>query len=181
MNPLKSEVKIFATRELGADVEDKYEAAQKTCSEFVGAEEALKHCAKTLTSLHTHIDKDIEEGKVDDYLDGPLKVAEYAKLYVTRCIGLVENLVTRAEFSKFRSQGRADGLKAAVDILKKAHDQEEAKLRGYLAAVEAAQAAEESGEEVEAPGRPAAPKREPSGKPVDGLKSRRRKTKKVEE
>ena len=173
MNPAKSEIKILTTREIGADVEDKYEAAEKQVSEFKGAEEGLKQSARALASLHAHIDKDLDEGVVDKVLNEPLKVAEYAKKYVTRCMGLIENMGTRAEFNKYRAQGKAEGLKTAVDTLKKVHDAEAQKLQRYVEALEAAKAAEENGEEVELPGRPVQAKREPSGRPVDGLAERR--------
>lgn len=173
MNPLKSEVKIGTTLEIGANVEDMCEGAEATVHEYKGAEDALKQSTKAVQSLHTHVDKDLEDGKIDEVLNEPLLVAEYVKRYVTRAIGILDNLATRAEYQKFKAQGKAEGLRAAVESIKKVHDAEEAKLRGYLAAVELEQA-KESGEAVEeeGTGRPSAA-REASGRPIDKLADRR--------
>ena len=169
MNPAKAEVKILTTREIGNNVEDMCEAAEKAVHEYKGAEDGIKQSAKALTTLHAHIDKDIEEGKLDEVVGEPLKVAEYAKKYVTRCMGLLDNLATRAEYQKYKAQGKAEGLRSAVDSIKKVHDAEEIKLKNYVLAVEQAIEDGQSPEEV---GRPS-PQREPNGRPVDSLAARR--------
>lgn len=125
---LKAEVKAGTAHEIGVQVEDLLEAAQRDCERSVGAITALNEVAKYIGSLHGVVDKEIEAGTCD------LPTGQKAKLYVTRAMAAAETLAKKYSNLQQVSDGRAQGLKAAISTIKKAHDEAKAQA---LAPVEA--------------------------------------------
>lgn len=146
MSEIKAEIKIATVGQIGSKIDDAVEAATKELHSYEGAEQALKQAIKSLEGLNAHVDKDLDEGKLEDM--GPLQVAESIKRYIARCMGLVQNLATTAEVTCWKARGKVEALNTQVKILKGMYDAETAKLEGLRKAKDSGSIVDESGEKL---------------------------------
>jgi len=135
MNPDKSKIKIGTAQEIGEQLDDQLEGAERQIHLQDGAAMGLRRAAEKLKELGAHVQKDLKEGHLGEFGDLGLKVADYAIRYISRSASLVENLALTAEVEKVKAIGRVDGLKAAVQSTKKVMDGEKVKLLAYEQAV----------------------------------------------
>jgi FtsZ-binding cell division protein ZapB len=138
MSIQKSELQAAMATNIGASIEDRKEAVQKEIQQYDGASQALSQAMKSLEGLFQHVDKDVEEGKYEGK-DGPLEVASVAKDYIKKAIGLLDNLATSSKIQGVRARGKAEGVQAAMDVVKKIRDRAEAKVKGALETMESGQ------------------------------------------
>lgn len=111
----------------GAKLDDVLESAERGFYSAEGSKKSLIQVAGAIQNLAKEVDKDLEEGLIDG-LDGSLKVAEYVKRWISRAAGCCEGAANQAEAAKLISQGRVEGLKKAVALVKADYDSTEAKL-----------------------------------------------------
>lgn len=164
MNPAKSNMKALLAEEFGRHVEKMGEKVHDQIHAHKGGKEAFVLGAQRVGKLAAHIDKDIEEGVIDEFIGEPLKVAAYAKRYLKRAVGALDNLATAAEIAVYKAEGREIGLKDANDYINGQWKEEMAKLDALKKAIE-------SGEDVRVDGGPAP--RGLDGHPGPSLKTQR--------
>jgi len=152
MNSIKSQVKILTAEALGRDIEKMIEGAHKKVFLQQGAKEGLELGSSKVSELLSHIDKDLEKGIIGEIESEPLKIAEYVKRYIQRCVGILDNLATQAEVARLICAGQEKGLTESNDFINKFWKEERAKLESLLRTLE--EAAEKGGS-VEEIGRPA--------------------------
>lgn len=131
MNLQKSELKKAILNDLGNRFEDEKESLEKQVEQLAGAKSALLKMAKDIQLLHVHADKDLEDGKISD-----LETLKLVKLYVTRAIDACQNQARQCEVNEIRTRGRFEQADKQVRHLAKLIEDEDAKLRQLLAAIE---------------------------------------------
>lgn len=114
--------KISAIFSVGSKIEDLSESFEKESISLEAYKNAYTVVVKTLDSYKTNVSNDAQAGKVN------LKDAEYAKIYISKCIEVVLQLYNDNETKRNRSSGAADSLKQAVSIIKRYYDEEKNKL-----------------------------------------------------
>ena len=145
MSIQKSELQAAMANNIGASIEDRLESIQNEIQQYDGAHQALGQAMKSLNSLFQHVDKDVEDGKYEGK-DGPLEIAAVAKDYIKKAIGMVDNLATSSKIQGIRARGKAEGVQAAMDVVKKVKDHAEAKVQAAMKAIESGQAEVETTE-----------------------------------
>jgi hypothetical protein len=125
---LKAEVKVGTAHEIGVRMDDLLDVAKRDMERAIGAQNALLDGSKIVLSLHGVVDKEIDAGTLD------LEMAKKVKLYVTRAVTALESLAQRAANIQQVTNGRVQGLQAAVGSIKTFHDQEKAALDALVAA-----------------------------------------------
>jgi hypothetical protein len=135
MNPLKAEVKILTAESIGRKMEEMQEESLKQQRLQQGAKEALEFAAKRTSELAAHVDKDLQEGKLDDIIGEPLKVADYAKQYIRRCVGALDNLATQAEVARLGAIGRHKAFGDAAKYVSGVWKEEKEKLESFAEAL----------------------------------------------
>ena len=141
MNPLKSEVKILVAENIGREMEGFAEGAQKQVHMQQGAKEGLEHAAQKVAELLEHIDKDFDNGGLEGFKN-PLKVMEYAKRYIKRSIGVIDNLARVAEISKIKYGGKEKGFSEAAAHINKLWKEEKTKLENFAKMLEQSESGE---------------------------------------
>lgn len=162
MNPLKAEVKILTLESVGREMEEMAEGADRQATLQRGAIDALKHAAKKLGSLIEHVDKEMDDGVIEALKGDPIAIAKYAKQYVRRCIGAIDNLATTAEVVGHMQEGRKRGLDEAAKKVNDEWKAEKEKLEVFAKAVQEGTLDDGSGDV-----------RLPKGHPGPSLKSQR--------
>lgn len=129
MSIQKSELKLLIVNDLGATIEDKLEAAKRTVHQLEGGAIALGQAAKLVPlQLCPKVDMLLEEGVIKDGM-GVREVVSLVKKYVTKCGDYLAHLCECEKNKVVAQSGEVTGIQAAMTILKKAHDDEMAKLR----------------------------------------------------
>lgn len=162
MSILKSQIKIGTVSELGAQLDDLLEKAEKEPLKCEGYSLCLKEFETGLTSIFSRVDTERDEGQFDAF-GNPLEVAGLVKKFLTRVHASIEGLKAHNEKVRLVQEGRVLGLRQAVEIAKKMHDSEQLKMAALAKAVEEGVITVEED-----------PKKRPVGKhPGPSLKSRR--------
>lgn len=141
-------VKLGTAHEIGVQLDNQLEAAERDVFALGGAVEGLANASKQIEQLQTLVMAEADAGRLSDL--NPLQVAAKIKEYVLKSQMICQQLGTNMGVQRFVAQGRIQGLKGAVDSVKKFHGSTENQLK---ASVTAAQEAEKS--PVRTPGRPA--------------------------
>ena len=145
----KSEIKILTANNIGADLEDMQEAAQRAEYTHEGARKALAEAGVKVAQLAGHIERDLEEGKIDvAELKEPLGIERLLKRYLGKAIGVLDNLHEGAKIAHATSAGMASAYKKSMGVSKKVKDDEIAKVKGLLETLELAKQVGD-GEEVD--------------------------------
>ena len=116
----KTAIKIATLKEVGAMIEDGYEASKIEKAKVEGLVPVLDGVGKLIEDLCRQVDKDLDEGKVPT--SEPLIIAKYVKEYVLKAKKLTEDASLRAVHARFDHQGRVTALEVAVKQIKKLHD-----------------------------------------------------------
>lgn len=127
MSIQKSEIKIGTANQIGSKLDDMLEQSQAEMRRCEGAKSSLKQVASMIQDLTNHVNKDVEEGKLD-FGEDTLKVAETVNKWILRCAAVAENLSIKAEVAFLVQQGKADGLQASVVVAAQVRDQEQQKI-----------------------------------------------------
>jgi len=159
----------IAANELGNHFDDRLGTLDSRFQNFAGQQEALKAVIKVVHELSSHIDKDLEEGVVEKLEPGPLAISGYAKRYLTRVVGLVDNLATGVQAEILRTQGRQQALQEVVGVTKKFFDMQQSKVTGLEEAIKRGDVVVEDGQPVATSN----VRRLPGVRPVNNLAERR--------
>jgi len=124
VNVEKAELKILVATDIGASIEDSFEAAKKEMCRQEGAVGAFVQAAKACEQLCEHVDKDVEEGKIES-----LEVAVVVKRWITRTADIQRNLQRRAENLGMAAAGKVSALEQTVALVSKYRQIEEVKLQ----------------------------------------------------
>lgn len=122
MNVEKAELKIAVATDLGAAVEDIFEAARKDMYRQEGAVTSFGQAAKACELMAEHVNKDVDDGVYG------LEVAEKIKLYLTRAANAQRNLGRNAENLGMAASGKVAALEGAVALISKYRDVERMKI-----------------------------------------------------
>lgn len=163
MNPAKAQIKTIVAEEFGRHIEKMGEKAGEKVLAHKGGKEAFELGAKRVGELAEHIDKDIEEGVINEFVGEPLKVAAYAKRYLKRAMGALDNLATAAQIAIYKTEGQQIGLNDANTYINKQWQEEKAKLEALQKGIEDGSIRPDDGP----------PPRGPDGHPGPSLKSQR--------
>lgn len=144
----KGEVKVGAANELGCRFDDMLEALLKEGHQWEGAIAALRRAEAAVVALSAHVDKEVDEDKLD------LEQAKLVKLWLGRAAQATHNLFLNAQNQVLVAQGKVNGLTAVVAATKKYSDEQAMQVRVAMAQVESRQ-------------------REPEGRPGPTIKEQR--------
>lgn len=147
MNPVKTEIKLAVTGEMGEQFDAMHEHAVKELHQTVGAKDALFLTVKKIQALSERVKEDRDAGKLPG--EEPLKIVEYVNKYITRAALIVENLALRAQSMELINQGKVEMLGSVIKATQAKHDREAAILKGYQEAVAAGMV--EDGEGIPTP------------------------------
>ena len=135
MNPAKTHIKTIMAEEFGRHIEEMGDKALTRVHSHKGGKDAFVMAAQRVGQLGEHIDKDLAEGVIDEYVGEPLKVAAYAKRYLKRAVGALDNLATAAEIAVHVAEGRAKGLNDATEYVQGVFKAELEKLEAFKKAL----------------------------------------------
>ncbi len=133
MNIEKAQIKTLIANDLGASVEDRLEGSVKTAHELAGAAAALKQAAKKVTTdLAARADND------DSFRDGmeAAEVRGLVKKYLGRVGEYLSHLSDVEQQKAITQGGRSDGLREAMEIIKKVRDEEQKKILNLMKMVD---------------------------------------------
>lgn len=122
MSVAKAELKIAITNDIGATIEDSFEAAKKELYRHEGAVNAYAQAAKSCEALAEHVKKDIDEGVYD------LQTGEHVNRYVARAAALQRNLHRQAENLCVAAAGKIAGFESVMEMLRKYRNAEQLRL-----------------------------------------------------
>lgn len=123
----KAEIKIGTVNQIGSKLDDMLEQSEAEMRRCEGAKGSLRQAAKAISDLTAHVNKDVDEGRLD-FGEETLKVAAEINRWIQRCSAVAENLAVKAEVAFLINQGKADGLRASVQVASQIKQQEEQKI-----------------------------------------------------
>jgi len=185
MNIDKAELQKMLLNNMGADVEDRKDAAQKELNQYEGGISALRTAKTNIEQLHEHLKLDVREGRISGLID-PVDVEKEVHKWINRAADIVENLALGSETRKLQTMGRVMALDDMVLIHSKKIEEIDRKLANYKKYLESAsensEVSENSGiprkrPDGVHPGNPIAERKKKSTK----RKSSRKKTEKTTE
>lgn len=118
----KTELIIAVMTNVGADVEDRYEAAKALVQQAAGAKAGTKKLILNMATLSKAAQDDIDAGNLDE------DAAKIVQRHLHRVVVSIKDTHTFWEQQGIRAGGFRDGLKEAVQIVKKMREVEEKKL-----------------------------------------------------
>jgi hypothetical protein len=125
----KAEIKIFTANEIGADLEDMMEQAQKAEHMHEGAKIALADAYKKVNALADYLHKTIEDGELNlAEIDTPEKIEGLVRRYIGRCAGVIENLGLMAQNAQLGAAGMVAAYKNAMKAPMKVMEAERKKI-----------------------------------------------------
>lgn len=139
MNPIKVEVKQAVLHSIGCDADDWLEGAKKEVTGFGASKHTLVQAAKNIQQIASVVDRDLDSGEIGK-LDGPLDIAKYAKLQITRAVDSLANASRAAENRQKAAIGEIAAYEKVVKHVQKLHAAEGEKLRKFEEAVAAGEA-----------------------------------------
>jgi hypothetical protein len=142
----KSEFKKAVLSDVGADVEDMLESLQAQTAEHRGAKKALRETGLKFAAIAKAIDDELENGKLGEFVGEPLKVAEYAKRQVQRCVEALLSASAHEGNLELSSLGAITAAKAVMTRVTKKIELETAKAEALAKAEEAVAAQRVAGE-----------------------------------
>ena len=119
MSVEKGEMRTAVIDELGGRVDDMLEQSQLAAARADGAAHALEQAAEIVRTLHSHIDRELNEGKITE-----LDQAQLAKQWITRAVHALNALAQQASTVKTIQKGHAQGIASVVSLLKRTRDTE---------------------------------------------------------
>ena len=108
---------------------EKVEALQESYSAEIGTFEAMKAglalAAKALIDYKQKMLQEMTEAKL------PIKEVELGKVYVNRCVYIVQRIFNDTEARRLQAVGAADAMKRVVESAKRVYDEENDKLKRF--------------------------------------------------
>jgi len=129
LSQVVSEVKVYTANEIGANIEDMLNNAEKAEKMHEGAKLVLGDAIKKIGALVDLLKQDIDEGrmKIDDFSSITAVQAIIVK-YVARAQNILENMQLSEQSSQTAAAGMSVAYKRSMDTVKRMKDAEEAKL-----------------------------------------------------
>jgi hypothetical protein len=109
----------------GQKIENLGEAYEKEAASLDAMKTAFGMAAKLLEDYLTQMFKELNDAKIT------IKEAEYGKTYVNRCIELMRKMYNDTEAKRLQACGAAEAMKQAVSNIKRAYDEEHAKMLSH--------------------------------------------------
>lgn len=147
----KAEIKIGLAKDLGRKYAEMAKALDVTLHKIDGEQEGYKKATLSLKSIYQRVDDDLDAGRFEGL--GPLEIAKVVKTAITQVGGCLDNLTEEARASKFKTQGRLDGLVKAIEVVQKVADSEQGKISALVAALEEADLSSSEGSTAQGPSR----------------------------
>lgn len=161
--------KLDVSNDVGEGLDKLLEQAEAEVQQRLGQAVALKDGADKVRLLHTHIDKDFEEGKLKGVTD--LEGLATVKLYVTRAAEVLMNLGERAKAEHLVASGKAAQARQTVEFVQRHATAARVSLeQAYAAAAEEERLRQPDAEREPRGGRPSVVERRQA--PVQAKKKR---------
>ena len=122
----KIETKKAIYHSLGCDADDWLEGAQKEAAGYEGAKKALVTSCKNVQAIAVEVTQDMDNGKLTGL--GPLEVAAYAKLQVTRAVDSLAVQAQHLHNCQLSAVGEIAAYKKLVQHYTKLSEQEGSKI-----------------------------------------------------
>lgn len=119
---MKAALRATAISELGNRFDDALEGSVQQASMARGGVGALMEGVRIMGLLHQHLDKDIEEDKLD------LEQAKVVKSWLNKASTALENLSKQYENKILLAEGQVRAWKETINITKKAYELELSKM-----------------------------------------------------
>ena len=147
MNPMKAQVKMLTVQDLGSEMDDMLEGAERSLLTATGGMEWLSKASDGLKAVSKSVDRDLDSGAIKGDWTA-MEAATYVKGVLSRAHQSLADLALSAQTTKLSASGQVSGIKKCVDLAKKTYDVEKLKLEAAVARLEEARAkAVESGED----------------------------------
>lgn len=168
--------KLEVTNEIGELLDKQLQLAEGQAQQYVGGSSALRLGAVKVGELGTHIDKDLEEGKLS--FESELAAASYMKSYLRKASEVLLNLSEKSKNEELIAHGKVAALRESMEIVKKHCVSAKARVEQLLAAAqeaakEAAQETAEGGSYVEIDRRNRRPGQHPGPSSLDERRAER--------
>ena len=122
----KTRLRRDIIHDFGAQFEDMLEQARKEIARNEGAKIALKTAKAKVEELCAHVERDLEEGVLENLISGDdagvLPLASYIKRKVMQAGGVIENLNGIVAVNAMRAEGELTAYKAVFAAVKKSYD-----------------------------------------------------------
>jgi hypothetical protein len=112
----KTELTAHIANEIGADIEDLLEQADKAMQASEGVSVGLARASKGVNGILGHVDKALDEGELD------LEQSTLVKRWLSRCSGSIEGLKAQAEVERLQARGYRAGVARAMETARKRRD-----------------------------------------------------------
>ena len=122
MSEPSSDGNLAVLHAIGVRLDDQLEAAEAELLRCEGAVGGIAQTREKMEGLLGHVDKDVDEGKLD------LEQAALAKKHVTRCLNLAEHMRTMADAQLLRARGAVAQADRAVKLIKSEYEAAKARL-----------------------------------------------------
>jgi hypothetical protein len=128
----KATIRSEAIFELGERFEDRLDAKTASLNAAKGSVVAFSEASKAIEAILSHVDKDIDEGKID------LEQAKIVKQWISRCHFATVGLGRNAENKVYLAEGQLSAVRELLDTTKKFYEIENAKILRVQEAAEMA-------------------------------------------
>lgn len=107
--------KLEVTNELGEQLDKTLQRAESQAQQLHGGAAALKAGAEKVGALGVHVDRDLEEGKLD--FDNALQAAEYIKKKIIQARECLLNLSEKSKSDELVAHGKVAGLREFMNTM----------------------------------------------------------------
>lgn len=123
----KSKLRMAATSEVGARIENLLDAARIEANRMEGAEAVLGQLSRVIEGHASGIDKALEANQFENL--SPVQVSAVAKTLLRKILENVSQFQTQAGRKVHEARGKVLGFEQAIEAAKVVYVQDEAKLR----------------------------------------------------
>lgn len=123
----KSDIKLGVMEEIAKKLDSLNKHADKTVSAYEAGAKALDQAAPKIAALASFVEKDLDDGKLEEMAKEPLLIAQYAKDWIGRAIGTVKLMADQARDNAKTSRGKVSAFETALDYMESLYVAENAK------------------------------------------------------
>lgn len=109
--------KLEVTNEIGEALDKQLQLAESQVQQYVGGNSALRMGAVKVGELGVHVDKDLNEGKLN--FETELVASAYIKGYIRKASEVLLNLAEKAKSEELIAHGRVASIKESMEVVKK--------------------------------------------------------------
>ena len=107
--------KLEVTNEIGEALDKQRQQAEDQAQQLLGGSAALKAGAAKVGELGVHVDRDLDEGKLQ--FENELAAVAYVKTYLRRAGEVLLNLAEKSKNEELVAHGRAAALRNSLEIV----------------------------------------------------------------